>query len=867
MNNYPPLFDTAYFNSRAFQSTNYLTREQADALYLSTNYLTYLQYNIGVIPGIVTPSKVLIVDSNKDISEINTLGCVTLNISSNLTMNNVNSVFEMSGNNSDILLSGSNSTITFTGASSDLLFNGNASNITFNGINSHVHLNGANNHIEILNTAASTNSNSGTVISAGGCYFGNDSIFDATLNASLLRVGDSTESNTNYLVSALDSTMSALTTRYITLGHDNGTGNSMRMGYTYLSNNSTGNLISFGYEGRFLLYLKNKDNDCCGLKTNNPEKQFHINDSAGNCLRISYGAENVPATYYCDFLVSSAGQLNITASSNNVNISGHDGSTKGLKLNNTLVTATATELNILDGCTATYNELNILDGATLTTTQLNYLSGVTPGTGAIDKALVLDSSRNITNINALTMGSDLKITAGDFVIDDGKQIILSSNVGAKTVNCSIYSNNASSMVLSSVGTDGYVKIKSNNSNVAVNSGICFNVDNNGTNFITCDGVNNRIGIFNSSPTYTFDVTGNISCSNTILVTSTADGNFLNCLDTSMVSTDIRYLSWGRTITNGDRARLSYYYNSSGSGENLMGFEFGNINSNRMYLTYGGKLVFNSANSFVTGASNIGTIDMGSNATDDSLNLYSTSSTRYGFGANASQLKIMAGNNGAVSFFSNATRSSNGNEICRMTYSTGDGFGRLGIGTSSPVSPLDVRNSKSITVNSGTYSLITNGADTYSNLTPVTFNVCAQFSSNIYCLGSIYTFSDRRLKKDIEILEPDYCDKFFNNVNLYSYKYKTDKETDIRKIGVIAQDLLKDGYIELLQMSVDNDLKKEEKYDIDGIKLTVDYSKISILCVQEIKNLRYKNYQLENEVKSLKDAIKILNNKIKNITLL
>lgn len=41
------------------------------------------------------------------------------------------------------------------------------------------------------------------------------------------------------------------------------------------------------------------------------------------------------------------------------------------------VTATASELNILDGATITTAELNILDGATLSTTELNYVDGVT----------------------------------------------------------------------------------------------------------------------------------------------------------------------------------------------------------------------------------------------------------------------------------------------------------------------------------------------------------------------------------------------------------------------------------------------------------------------------------------------------------
>ena len=48
--------------------------------------------------------------------------------------------------------------------------------------------------------------------------------------------------------------------------------------------------------------------------------------------------------------------------SDGVNFPTHNGSTNGLKLNGTLVTATAAELNILDGATATATELNNLSG-------------------------------------------------------------------------------------------------------------------------------------------------------------------------------------------------------------------------------------------------------------------------------------------------------------------------------------------------------------------------------------------------------------------------------------------------------------------------------------------------------------------------
>ena len=48
-----------------------------------------------------------------------------------------------------------------------------------------------------------------------------------------------------------------------------------------------------------------------------------------------------------------------------------------LTIGGTALTATAAELNTLDGITATTAELNTLDGITATVTELNYTDGVT----------------------------------------------------------------------------------------------------------------------------------------------------------------------------------------------------------------------------------------------------------------------------------------------------------------------------------------------------------------------------------------------------------------------------------------------------------------------------------------------------------
>ena len=109
-----------------------------------------------------------------------------------------------------------------------------------------------------------------------------------------------------------------------------------------------------------------------GVGTSAPDKKVEINSSTGDCLRLTYNDADGTATNYADMLISSAGDLTITPSGGNLNLSSHNGITTGLKLNNVLVTSTAAELN--------YNDTTV-------------------GIGAANKAVILDSNRNFVNLN------------------------------------------------------------------------------------------------------------------------------------------------------------------------------------------------------------------------------------------------------------------------------------------------------------------------------------------------------------------------------------------------------------------------------------------------------------------------------------
>ena len=156
------------------------------------------------------------------------------------------------------------------------------------------------------------------------------------------------------------------------------------------------------------------------------------NTSIGGTLTVA-GATTLAATSFGDANITNVGDIaldsisadgsTITITGNTTfadgsfdfNIASHDG-TNGLALGGTVVTASAAELNIMDGVTATTAELNIMDGVTATTAELNILDGVTSTTaelnildGVTATAAELNTLDGITavvgELNALDLGS------------------------------------------------------------------------------------------------------------------------------------------------------------------------------------------------------------------------------------------------------------------------------------------------------------------------------------------------------------------------------------------------------------------------------------------------------------------------------
>jgi len=168
-----------------------------------------------------------------------------------------------------------------------------------------------------------------------------------------------------------------------------------------------------------------------------------------NKYAIKAGATFTGTTSFSDGNITNVGNIaldSLTADGSTITITGnttfadgaydfdiasHDTS-NGLKLGGTLVTATAAELNILDGVTSTAAELNILDGVTSTAAELNILDGVTStatelnlvdgstaGTIVNSKAVVYSAAGQVNATSLAIGGTAITSTAAELNILDG----------------------------------------------------------------------------------------------------------------------------------------------------------------------------------------------------------------------------------------------------------------------------------------------------------------------------------------------------------------------------------------------------------------------------------------------------------------
>lgn len=209
----------------------------------------------------------------------------------------------------------------------------------------------------------------------------------------------------------------------------NGVGSITLSGTTHTLTTSDGT-VSDGHYKVLVLGGSPSGTNTVTVSPNNGQHIYIVKNGSGQTATFTQGsganvsvANNTSKIIYCDGAGSGAavvditgsldlgalviGGTTVTASAAELNIM--DGVTSTTAELNILdgVTSTAAELNILDGVTSTTAELNILDGVTATTAELNYVDGVTSN--------VQTQINNITTNSTLTtptLTSPVTVTGG-----------------------------------------------------------------------------------------------------------------------------------------------------------------------------------------------------------------------------------------------------------------------------------------------------------------------------------------------------------------------------------------------------------------------------------------------------------------------
>jgi hypothetical protein len=264
-------------------------------------------------------------------------------------------------------------------------------------------------------------------------------------------------------------------------------------------------------------------------------------------------------------------------------------STTNLTLNGTLITSSASEINILTGVTATAN-------------QINFVSGVTAGTALASKALVLDTNRNITNINSMTLNgiNDVLTITNNTAsartnirfINDSRSWELGSNGSTATpTNCFYLYDNIAASNRFIVYSSGNIDIVAHNSST---TGLMLGgslITSSSAELNVLDGItsstvqlnylsNATPGAANTNTALVLDSSLNISGINNINSTSICLGTqttninqrFISALDSAQSTTTFKYITLGRANTDRNAVDLGFYY--SGLSSNANAFTIG-----------------------------------------------------------------------------------------------------------------------------------------------------------------------------------------------------------------------------------------------------------------------------------------------------
>jgi hypothetical protein len=227
------------------------------------------------------------------------------------------------------------------------------------------------------------------------------------------------------------------------------------------------------------------------------------------------------------------------------------------------------------------------------------------------------------------------------------------------------------------------------------------------------------------------------------------------------------------------------------------------------------------------------------------------------GTGTQLMRLTSGPTLLIGTATNATNGSNFLEVSAAGNNSCAGFaGWVGIGTMNPSYPLHVNMFNGATFSASYAVYPSNG--TIAVITATTANISIFASGRVYCSGELNVGSDRRIKREINSIELDYCERFVRESNPVRYKYIDDDNTLHQ--GFIAQDLigrdLSKGVVNIIENKDLHENFDEESgvMNPEGVQFTIAYDKIVPLLSGALKVAYKKIDDLEARLARLESLL-------------
>jgi hypothetical protein len=142
--------------------------------------------------------------------------------------------------------------------------------------------------------------------------------------------------------------------------------------------------------------------------------------------------------------------------------------------------------------------------------------------------------------------------------------------------------------------------------------------------------------------------------------------------------------------------------------------------------------------------------------------------------------------------------------------------------------------------------------------PTSYNYSIRALGRILCTGSIDVMSDRRVKTNIQELTDDYCSSFIKYTT--PVRYNRINGDPHESFGYIAQELMRSGFPELVNLIPDDDMQEEIDEDgyisPGGMAYNISYQHIIPILAKNQKMLMKENEELKQKIARIMEMLDI-----------